>query len=449
MSTRVPGPGPTLLALLIALLCVGATTRAQSAADTAQSAHRAARETPLVAVVREVGPAVVNVYQDVVAEVELPFPYSRLWGPQRSRRTSLGSGFVIDPEGYILTNAHVIRGGHQGIRIRLATGEVHDAQLVNIDTDNDVALLRIAPQPGTTLTAVRLGTSRDVMVGETVIAIGNPLGNENSVSTGIVSSIHRDVRVPLAEPGRPGSPAFKDFLQTDAPINPGNSGGPLLNVLGEVIGINFAVASDGQGIGFAIPVDRVRRSLVDNLLNPRLQREVVTGFELEGDPLRRQVRVAAVDDDGPAQRAGLRRGDVLVSLRGQPVAWEFDVNKALLATRPGDTVSVEVRRDDRPLRLDPELAADESPRLHIWRTAGLRVVDHPRFKGVLIERVNPVGPGARLGLQPGDLIDGLGDRPVDSALDLYSALRGLPSGTRVILRVWRGDTASAGPLQLD
>src|SRR5262249_2535451 len=154
--------------------------------------------------------------------------------------------------------------------------------------------------PGKVLPAVRLGTSADVMVGESIVAIGNPLGHANSVSEGIVSSVLREVQVPH-ERGEPGPrKIFRDYIQIDAPIHPGNSGGPLINMLGEVIGINFAIESQAEGIGFAIPIDRVRHTLVENLLNPRLKREVVTGLEVQADPTGCGVTVADVEPDGPA-----------------------------------------------------------------------------------------------------------------------------------------------------
>jgi S1-C subfamily serine protease len=241
------------------LCCVVACWLAALPVRAAQSAPADddARVTPIVRVVRDVGPAVVNVYQEVVQQVEVPFPWNQLRGPQRSNRSSLGSGFLIDPEGYILTNAHVIGLGSEGIRVSLSDQESYPATLISLDSENDVALLRIKPRADHPLVAVRLGTSSDLMVGETIIAIGNPLRNENSVSTGIVSSLFRDVR--LAGSQAPDQPAFKDFIQIDAPINKGNSGGPLLNVHGEVIGINFAVANEAQGIGFAIPIRATNR----------------------------------------------------------------------------------------------------------------------------------------------------------------------------------------------
>ncbi len=401
------------------------------------------RVSPVVRVVSAVGPAVVNVYQDVLQAVELPYPYNRLWGPQSTRRTSLGSGFIIDPDGYILTNAHVIPAGSEGIQVKLHDDSTHAAELINIDTDNDVALLKIHPPGGQPLPSVPLGTSSDLLVGETVIAIGNPLGNTNSVSTGIVSSLFRDVRL-RAQSGL--SPAFKDFIQIDAPINQGNSGGPLFNVLGEVIGVNFAVANEAQGIGFAIPIDRVKRSLVDNLLNPRLRREVVTGTEVVGLPGQRGVVLDEVAPDGPAARAGLRTGDRVVRLLDEPIAWEFDWNKVLLKTRPGDRVPIVVERGSRTISAELELAHDESPWLTIWRRLGLSVVDHPKFKGVRVERVDPSGPGAALGLREGDLIDGLDETLVDSADELYAALRRFDPGRRAVIHVWRGGAASSGLL---
>jgi serine protease Do len=429
-----------MLLAALALVALALPAAAQTAPPAAE------RMTPIVRVARDVGPAVVNVYQEVVSEVELPPPFDRMFAPRRD--SSLGSGFIIDADGYILTNAHVLQASEQGILVRLGDGTTYPAQRVSVDTESDVALLKIKPDPDKPLTVATLGTSSDLMVGETVVAIGNPLGNENSVSSGIVSSVFRDLRLPTSS-RRHAAPAFKDYIQIDAPINPGNSGGPLLNVLGEVIGINFLIASDAEGIGFAIPIDRVRKSLMTNLLNPQLQREIVTGLEIAGDHSGRHVALAHVAPDGPADRAGLRAGDELVEVSGRPIRREFDFNKALLSTRPGDKVPVVVRRDGSTVRAEIELgASEESPVLCIWRTLGLAVVDHPRYKGVRVERVDPGGPGAVLGIQAGDLVDGIGDRPIDSSIDLYGAVRGLPAGTRVTVHVWRGGMASVGELRL-
>ncbi len=437
-----------LLALLLLICCPSVV--AQASGGPTPERLISERTTPVVVVVRDVGPSVVNVYQELVQEVERPYPYNLLYGPQRSTYSSLGSGFVIDRDGYILTNAHVIQGGDKGIKISLSDGTTYPAERVAVDPDSDVALLHIVPDADHPLQPAPIGTSSDLMVGETVIAIGNPLGKENSVATGIVSSLFRDVRVPLSARGARGqlSPAFKDFIQIDAPINPGNSGGPLLNIHGEVIGINFAIASDAQGIGFAIPIDRVRRSLIGNLLNPRLNRTVVTGLEVAGDRTGKHVTLTQVTPDGPAAKAGLQVGDELVDVLAQPITWEFDFSKALLETRPGDRIPVTVQRGEHTIRASIELARDNSPLLTIWRMLGLAVVDHPKFKGVLVERVDPAGPGAQIGIQAGDLIDGLGDQLADSALDLYSAIAEQAPGTLVTIHVWRANVASAGQLRL-
>lgn len=429
-------PSPTALLLTVALLTVaGAGASAQQPADYTPAQWP--RVTPMVEVVRSVGPAVVNIYQELVSEQTLPFPLNR-FGASRQRSTSLGSGVIIDPEGFILTNAHVIQPGGD-IQVQLADGTSEVARLVNLDSANDVALLKIrAERP---LPTAHLGTSSDIMVGETVIAIGNPLGNSNSVTSGIVSSVFRDVRLPDSTGER-----FRDFIQLDAPINPGNSGGPLLNVQGEVIGINAAIAREAEGIGFAIPIDRVRRSLVDTLLNPQLHKNVVTGLELASDERGRDVSLARVHSGSPAEQSGLRAGDRLVSVGSTQVDWVFDVAKAFYRAEPGDEVEVRVRRGGELITAQMRLDEQPSALQYISDALGLRVVDHPSYFGVLVESVEPSGPAARLPLRRGDLIDGLAGRAVDSVQDLYLALRRHSGGQRVDLNLFRGRQALRGPI---
>lgn len=407
-------------------------------ADDTFTPEQLPRVTPLVRLVREVGPAVVNIYQEVYHEVELRWPYNRIYGPLRTRQSSLGSGVVIDPDGYILTNAHVIDSDvPQNIQVRLDDGSSHTAQLVNTDPANDVALLKISPDRP--LRAARLGRSSDVMVGESVVAIGNPLNNENTVTAGIVSSVFREVKVPGGE-GR-----FRDFIQIDAPINPGNSGGPLLNVLGEVIGINWAIATGAEGIGFAIPIDRVRESLLGTLLNPVVLGGVDAGVEVAGGP--DAVQLADVRADSPAARAGLRPGDELVSIGGVPVRWEFDVNKVLYRTAPGERIEVVVRRGERLIPAELTIERIETALAAIRRVLGLRVVDHPTFFGVLVESVDPAGPAAAVPLQRGDLIDGLDDVEVDGVEQFHRLLRQVPSGGRLRLHLFRNGQPLVGTLQ--
>ncbi|GJM20288.1 MAG: peptidase [Planctomycetota bacterium] len=408
--------------------------------DVGFSAAQLPRVNSIVRVVADVGPAVVNIYQEVVRETELPWPYNQLVPSQRTRSTSLGSGVVIDPEGYILTNQHVIQP-RGDIQVEFPDGARHSARVINIDPANDVALLKVDAQQA--LQAATLGTSRDVMVGESVIAIGNPLGNANTVTTGIVSSRFRDVRLPGGGRGE----RFRDFIQIDAPINPGNSGGPLLNIKGEVIGINWAIATEAEGIGFAIPIDRVRSSLSDTLFNPLVLRDVVTGITIDGVPTYGHVRVAAAQPGSPAERAGLRAGDELLRVGDREVDWEFDFNKAVYEADVGEVLELVVEREGERVPLALKLESQESPMQFLLRRTGMRLHDHPKFYGVFVEDVDPTGPAARLPIRSGDHIDGLDGVDVDDVAHLHRLLRERGSGP-VELHLFRAGRALRGTMPL-
>lgn len=442
-SRSFASPFAALVALLISAAPVAAQVTpvdARPATELGFTAAQLPRVNPIVRVVADVGPAVVNIYQEVVRETELPWPYNRLMPSQRTRSTSLGSGVVIDAEGYILTNKHVIQP-RGDIQVEFSDGARHDARVINIDVANDVALLKIdAPEP---LPTAPLGTSDDIMVGETVIAIGNPLGNANTVTSGIVSSRFRDVRLPGGTRGE----RFRDFIQIDAPINPGNSGGPLLNIKGEVIGINWAIATEAEGIGFAIPIDRVRLSLSDTLFNPLVLRDVVTGVRVDALSPKGRVRVLAAQPDSPAERAGLRAGDELLSVAGRPVDWEFDFHKAVFEAEVGELLPLEVERDGERFPLQLRLESEESPMQFVYRRTGMRVLDHPKFYGVFVEAVDPRGPAARLPLRAGDHIDGLDGEDVDDVADLHRLLQQRPAGP-VELHLFRAGQALRGTIAL-
>ena len=417
------------LALAALLSCAGRPL-AQDVPD-----RQAARVTRTVELVQRTGPAVVNLCQ---CPLDDPEPGAPGFGLRESE--SLGSGLHIDPDGYILTDAHALPRETGPIRVRLGDGRSVPATLVSFDRDNGLALLKIASRPGAPYAVARLGTSRDLMVGEPVIAIGNPHGGA-SVTSGIVSAVGRMLPAPAA-----GGPA-QDFFQIDVSTDPVHSGGPVLNIDGEVIGI-LHVGAGADPRGLAIPVDRVRRSLTTRLLDPRLFGELVSGVEPAPGPDGHDVVVGTIVPGGPAERAGLLAGDRLLEIGGTPVAWEFDVNKALLSAGADATIPVLVQRGDERLELGLHPERGQSPLLLVWRRLGVQIVDHNRYKGVRVARVDPLGAAWRLGLRAGDLIDGLDERLLDSSDDLFDSVRDLPHGTRVVIHVWRGGQAWAGPVDL-
>ncbi len=450
-------PVRTLLALFIIAASLAAVSKQETPArpdpldELTLEERRSLRATPITRVIARYGPAVVNIYGESTGPRLAPATARNTPPPKET----LGSGFLIDADGYILTNTHVIRADVPRLIVRLSNGSEHRAWLMNLDPDNDVALLKI--DAGYDLPTVRMGTSTDLMVGETVIAMGSPFGNDNSVTAGIISSLYRDVRVPIPNNGRAFTSSFGDFIQIDAPINPGNSGGPLFNILGEVIGITSAVFRDSEGLGFAIPIDRVRGELSDNLLSPR-RRGIDLGFALHFRLSTQKVLVAELDEGSPAMQAGLQSGDALVRVGDQVVGWEFDVNKALLASQAGDVVEFVVERTetqrngDRVTRrhtLDIPLGTTNSPNLVVEQLMGISAWDHPRYLGVFVQHIDPSGPGnLQLDLQYGDVIDGVGDADIDSVADLAQQLAAIPSGSWVEIKGFRGRQGFVGTMRI-
>jgi len=310
---------------------------AQSAPDDGRllDAYSAA----VVGAAERVGPAVAHL------EVEL-----------NGRRGS-GSGFAFTPDGLLLTNSHVVHGARH-IRATFADGPSHDADLVGEDPDTDIAVIRIG---GDALPAVVLGSSRDVRVGQLAIAIGNPYGFQHTVTAGVVSALGRSLR---AQTGR----LIDDVLQTDAALNPGNSGGPLVDSRGEVIGVNTAIIPGAQGICFATAIDtvkwvvlqllregRVRRGYLGLAgANQPLARRIARHFELDNT---RAVRVESLEKGGPASRAGVEAGDLIVRFAGEPVNGIDDLHRLLTAERIGaESTLTLLRRTQRlELRVSPAL----------------------------------------------------------------------------------------------
>jgi serine protease Do len=387
------------------------------------------RETPVVLAVQRVRDAVVNIHSERTVSSVNAVDELTSHTPSQNRVNGMGSGIVIDQRGWIVTNQHVVDEVNS-LRVRLSDGTVLPARIVERDNEHDLALIKITPPHP--LAVMPLGTGRDLQVGETVIAIGNAYGYDHTVTVGVVSALNRDVT--LNKDMR-----YKSLIQTDASINPGNSGGPLVNIQGELIGVNVAIRAGAQGIGFAIPVDNMIRVTAALLARARHAQGVAPlGLGLTDEPLlhepplnvsstapqgtgsARRITVNTVDTDSSAAKAGVKTGDVLVRVGDMPVHSSLDVQRALLEVKPGQRVTMVIQRDgtDRTLTLDlPDLLGEWA-----WRKVGasLRPVEgdqvtraNPQLHGgLLVVEVRPEAagqpsPAARAGLKAGDVLVGL------------------------------------------
>ena len=432
------------------------------AAGAARAGDPFLRHTVTVDVVRRVAPSVVSVTteQEIAAR---PSPFRSSGGdpffdrffqdffePGAPETTqSLGSGVVIDAERHVLTNEHVVSGASR-ILVATADGRELEATLVGADPNNDLAVLRVEGDGALPWTP--LGSSADLMVGEPVIAIGNPFGLSHTVTTGVVSALDRSLRSP--------SRVYHGFLQTDASINPGNSGGPLLNAEGSLIAINTAVYGGAEGIGFAVPIDVAGRVVQQLLLHGQvvpvwlgaelqeLDEELARGLGLRRDHGARGgggqaggVVVNRVRDASPAARAGLRRGDVVTRLDGHALATPRAFFEILAAATPGQTLEVEVWREGgaRTLRAQAEAASDEHVAALLREKLGLELRP-AQGGGYEVRAVRPGSGAERIGLRAGDLLLGINGQRLDGAVALRRAgldLQGL-AGALVVVQRGRG-----------
>jgi serine protease Do len=424
---------PGVLAVVLAVL--GAPPAARAAAPPAALAAGPGRRTPVVAVAEKVSPAVVNISAESIVRESDPF-FGHFFSQDRKTQ-SLGSGLIIDAGGIVLTNAHVIEGASR-IVVTVLDGRELEAEVLGSDHDADLAVLKVGVRG---LPAVPLGKSSDLMIGETVVAIGNPYALSHTVTAGVLSAVGRTV------PSQSGERLFTDFLQTDASINPGNSGGPLVNIAGEVIGINTAIVSGANGIGFAIPADRARRVVEDLLRFGELQ-AVWTGAQLlTVDPelarrysllTRRGAMVVKIHPGSPAAQAGLQEKDVVVGVGGHAIANREDVTTALYSVPAGSLLQLEVRRGGRALKvsLKPVRPPAGLGLRILEQSVGLSVA---ASRGELeIDRVSRGSLAARKGLRPGDVILGANGQRVSNGEELSrEVLRGLDRGG-LLLAVQRG-----------
>lgn len=402
------------------------------------------RRTPIVRAFEKCRDAVVNISTTRVVRMRsltygsMLDEFFDLGRPRvRHRRVeSVGSGIVVHESGYILTNAHVVSQATD-VHITFADGKTLPAQAVAVDPEHDLAVLKVdAPKP---IAHQRLGRSDDIMVGETVIAVGNPLGLQHTVTRGIVSALGRDIVFS-------DDVIYQDLIQTDAPINPGNSGGPLLNINGELIGINTAIRGDAQNIGFAIPIDRVWELLPD-MLNIERRQRVSFGLRVGG----KDAEIVAIRDQSPADEAGLKLGDHIESFNGHELRNTIDFYAHLFDEKPGNEIRLGIRRGDDSRDVAVALKAIPIPdgRALALRLFGMqleeiperirRQYDLPDYAGLVVESVERGSPADRVGMQPLDMILRLDRVPVVSLQDVGLALEQVTPGERVLVEGLRLD----------
>ncbi len=376
------------------------------------------RKDQVVEIYDRVKSAVVNIHSErtVASPADDPFTRQPI---QPQRVNGMGTGIVLDPRGYILTNFHVV-DDVQTLRVRLHDGTGYSARVLGVDKEADLALIKIDPVKP--LPVIGLGTSSDLMVGESVIAIGNAYGYENSVTDGRVSFKGRDVTL-NKEMG------YRNLIQTSAPINPGNSGGPLMNVMGEVVGVNVAIRAGAQNIGFALPIDYVITRAADLMGGRRrgggvrhglVLRDTVIRDDVEG-PLKRAVIVEAVEAGSLAAAAGVKPGDVLDQMDDIPVITSIDVERALLEKPIASKIPFKVTREktchNLELALQPGMKALLGPGELAWRKLGIKcqpvgadavVRANPQLNGgLLVTEVAAGGLASVSGIQKGDILVGL------------------------------------------
>jgi len=359
-------------------------------------------------------------------------------------QAALGSGIIVDAQGHVVTNAHVVDDATT-VKVQIDDRD-YRAKVVGKDTRLDVAVLQIE-NPPKDLPVASLGTSEQTRVGEYVVAIGNPFGLGNTVTMGIVSAKGRVI----------GAGPYDDFIQTDASINPGNSGGPLFDLHGQVIGINTAINPNGKGIGFAIPIDAVKGALPQLIASGHVSRGQM-GVMIQGmdDGIAKALGMdhahgALVEDVGsgsPAEKAGIKSGDVITSVDGQDVKTSNELPRIIASHAPGTHVHLGVFRDKHQRDVDVTLEAlkDEgaksdqaTPSESAQHGAlGLSIGDEDGH--AVVERVSPDGP-ADGKLRRGDVIEEVNRKPVTGAQDAVNALKAEKNGDAVLLKVKRGDAS--------
>jgi len=428
-------------------------------------AHEISRETAVVRAVRKVSPAVVNISSaHEVRKRTSPFSgfglnpffdefFRDFFDPRFERRqqyTSLGSGVIIDGQkGLILTNSHVIQKSGT-IKVMLENELEFEAKIVGADPDSDLAVLKIDSEKP--LPAIQMGSSDDLMIGETVIAIGNPFGFSHTVTTGVISAINRSIRT--------DERVYNDFIQIDASINPGNSGGPLLNINGELIGINTAIYAKAQGIGFAIPIGKARKIISDliqygeviqawiGITAQNMDEKLARYLNVPG---KKGILVKSVEPQSPAEKAGLQEGDIILSVGNKKIDSVDDYESVAKSLAAGDTMQTGLFRNGQMETLSvktkvfpPELAANLALKLLGIEVEDLTPANRRSYRifaqeGVMISSVKPKSYLARIGAEAGDVIRQIDDYTIQNSEDFKKAVVKFRQKNSVVLLLQRGE----------
>jgi len=422
-----------------------------------------------VTLVKNVTPSVVNISTTGKKKLVRPFfegsPFfdeffgERGGHPQYRREHSLGSGFIINKDGFIVTNEHVVRDA-ETIQVKLSNGSVYTGKVIGTDAKTDIAVIKIgAKEP---VTPAVLGDSSKLQVGQWAIAIGNPFGLDRTVTVGVVSATGRS---------NMGIEAYEDFIQTDASINPGNSGGPLLNVYGEVIGINTAIVAAGQGIGFAIPVNMAKQVVSQLIAKGNVSRGYLgVSIQTVSEEMARSFGLpkstgALVNDvvaGGPAAKAGILQGDVITAFDGNQVKDVRQLQLLVGQTPVGKKVQVDLFREGKPVKVFITTApaesappqAQQAPAEGEPASLGLSVKElSPELKargvtGVVVTDVEPGGVAEDSGIQPGDVIVSVNQKKVRNLAEYQKQIRNATGKGGAVLLVKRGGASIYFALKL-
>jgi len=418
------------------------------------------RRTPLVVAAEKVSPAVVNIYTSETGRSSRnPFRdfgnnifdqfFNDFFSQNQNNKKSLGSGVLINKEGYIITNEHVVARASE-IHVALGDKREFKARVIGADMKSDLAIIKIDSEQF--LPFIAMGRSDDLMIGEQVLAIGNPFGLRHTVTTGIISALNRNIRV-----GK--NNVYSDFIQVDASINPGNSGGPLLNINGSLIGINTAIYQKAEGIGFAIPIDDAKR-IVDELIRFGKVRRGWLGVSVQGmnSQLARHfqldrkkgVLVVRIARKSPAEVAGIKRSDIILAIENHQVVDKSDFHGRMTSYAVDDKVRFSILRNGKNLEFEVKVIS--IPKQYVAEFTrdwlGLQVQqNNPLFarrnrlgtsKGMVVVNVVPKSASDRIGIGPGDVIRQVNQDNINTEEDYNKSIANLNNPDRILLLVQRG-----------